>query len=54
MKYLFIALLVASIAGVEFFHVLSGDDAPDARVCMAPEGKADAIRDILLAHLKNH
>jgi hypothetical protein len=54
MKYLLIALLLASIAGVEFFHVLSENDAPDAAVCFAPEGKADAVRDLLLAHLKSH
>lgn len=54
MKYLFIALLLASLAGAEFFHVLSSDDAPGAAVCMAPEGQADAIRDVVLAHLRSH
>ena len=54
MKYLLVVLFLASIASVEFFHVLSNDDARDAAVCMAPEGKADAIRDLLLAHLKSH
>jgi hypothetical protein len=54
MKYLLVALLLASIAGVEFFHELASDDAPGAKACMAPEGKAAAIRDVLLAHLRNH
>ena len=54
MKYLSIALLLASLAGAEFFHELSGGDAPGAAMCMAPEGQADAIRDALLAHLRNH
>ena len=53
MKYLLIAVLIASIASVEFFHELSSHDA-DAAMCMAPEGKAEAIRDVLLAHLKSH
>jgi len=34
--------------------VLSGDDAPGAAMCMAPEGQADAIRDVVLAHLRSH
>jgi len=54
MKYLLVALLLAAIAGLEYFHALSNDDAPEAAVCMAPEGKAAAIRDMLLAHLKSH
>jgi hypothetical protein len=54
MKYLIAALLVASIAGLQFFHELAADEAPDAVACMAPEGQAAAIRDALLAHLKNH
>lgn len=54
MKYLLIVLFLASVASLEFFHALSNDDAPDAPVCMGPEGKADAIRDALLVHLKSH
>jgi len=54
MKYLLVALLLASIAGVEFFHELASDVAPGALACVAPEAKAHAIRDALLAHLKNH
>ena len=54
MKYLLIALLLASIAGAEFFHELAGGDAPGAAMCMAPEGQAQALRDALLAHLKSH
>jgi hypothetical protein len=54
MKYLLVVLLLASIASVEFFHELSSHDAPAVLACMAPEGKADAIRDMLLAHLKSH
>ena len=54
MKYLLVVLVLASIAGVEFLHVLSSEDAPGAAVCTAPEGKAAAIRDMVLGHLKNH
>lgn len=54
MKYLLVALFLASIAGVEFFHVLSSADGTAAAACMAPEGKAGAIRDMLLGHLQGH
>ena len=55
MKYLLIALVLTAIAGLETLHVLAGDDAPDIiAACMAPEGKATAIRDALLAHLRGH
>jgi len=54
MRYLLVALLLASIAGAEFFHELASDDAPGAMACMAPEGKTAAIRDALLAHLRSH
>ena len=54
MRYLLIALLLASIAGMEFFHALSDDQAPDANVGLAPEGKAQAVRDVLLVHLRSH
>ena len=53
MKYLLVVLLLATIASLEFFHVLSNDHAPAVAACMA-EGKADAVRDMLLAHLKSH
>jgi hypothetical protein len=54
MKYLLVALLLGAIASVEFFHVLASDHAPDSVACVAPEGKADAIRNMLLDHLKSH
>jgi hypothetical protein len=54
MKYLLIALILASLAGAEFFHELSGGDASGAAMCMAPEQHADAIRDVLISHLRNH
>jgi len=54
MKLLLVALLVASIAGVEFFHELSSNDAPEIAACMAPEGKTAVLREALLAHLRAH
>lgn len=54
MKYLLIVSFLASIASLEFFHVLSSDDALGAPVCMGSEGKAEAVRDTLLVHLKSH
>ena len=54
MKYLLIVLFLASIAGIEFVHVLTSGDAPGATLCTAQEEKAASIRDMLLAHLRNH
>lgn len=54
MKYLLIVLFLASIAGLEFYHVLSSDDAPGATICTGQEEKAASIRDMLFVHFKNH
>ena len=54
MKYVLIVLSLASIAGLEFFHVLSSRDAPGAMICTAQDEKADSIRDMLFAHFRNH
>jgi hypothetical protein len=54
MKTLLVVLFLGSLAGLEFFHVLASDHAMDAAVCMAAEGKAEAVRDMLLDHLKSH
>ena len=53
MKYLWLLLLVASVAGLEFFHEFAGGDAPGA-VCMAPESQQQALRDVLIQHLQSH
>ena len=54
MKYISVVLVLAAIAGLEFFHVLSSRDAPGATVCTAQEEKAASIRDMLFAHFRNH
>lgn len=54
MKYLTVALLIVLIAGLEYFHVFSADHAPEAQVCLAPQGKLEAMREMLLLHLGGH
>ena len=48
MKYLVVAIVLAAIAGVEMLHAFSADDAPDALMCMAPQAKMEAFREMLL------
>lgn len=50
-KYLAAGLIVAAVAGVEFFHELSSDDVP---ICMGPQAQKEAFRDMLLQHLQSH
>jgi len=53
-KYLVVAIALAAIAGVEMLHAFSADDAPDALMCMAPQAKMEAFREMLLLHLYSH
>ena len=53
-NYLVAGLIVATLAGLEFYHELSSDDGPGGAVCMAPEGQKEAFRDMLLLHLRSH
>ena len=54
MKYLLIGLVLVSIAGVEFYHVLSSDGGSGATLCTAQDEKAASIRDMLFSHFRNH
>jgi hypothetical protein len=54
MRYLWVGLILASFASLEFFHELASGDSPGASVCIAPEAQQDAMRDLLLQHLKSH
>ena len=55
MKYLLVALVLAAIVSLEIFHALASDDGAEfIAACMAPEGKAAAVRDALLTHLRSH
>jgi len=52
--YLVAGLIVAALAGVEFYHELAHDDGPGGAVCMAPERQQEALREMLLLHLRSH
>ena len=54
MKYLWVGVILASFASLEFFHELASGDSPGASVCIAPEAQQDAMRGLLLQHLKSH
>jgi len=54
MKYWWVVLIVASVAGLEFFHEFGSGDAPGAAVCLAPDSQQQAMRDILVQHLQSH
>jgi hypothetical protein len=54
MKYLWVGVVLAAIASVEFFYELRGGDGSGAAVCMAPELQQSALREALLLHLKSH
>ena len=48
MKYLIVALFLASVAGVEVFHALSNGDGFGADVCTSPQGQRGMLHDLLL------
>ena len=54
LTYLAVAMLLAAIAGVEVLHAFAHDDSPDALMCMAPQSKVEAFREMLLLHLYSH
>jgi hypothetical protein len=54
MKYLWVGLILASIASMEFYHELASGNLPGGSVCIVPEAQQDAMRDLLLQHLKSH
>ena len=54
MRYVLVAAILASIAGIEYLYTLASAEAPGAAVCLAPEGKAAEIRDAVLNHLQSH
>lgn len=51
--YVLVGLMLAAIAGLEVLHAFSHDDSLDA-LCMAPQSKAEAFREMLLLHLYSH
>ena len=55
MKPVWILVLVACLAGLEFLHEFASHAAaPGAAVCMAPEAGREAVRDALLQHMQSH
>jgi hypothetical protein len=56
MRYLWVGLLVASIASVEFVHELGTGGMPGGlgSVCIAPQVHQEAAREVLLQQLKSH
>ncbi|MCC7081876.1 MAG: hypothetical protein IT530_14475 [Burkholderiales bacterium] len=53
MRYLWVGLLVTSIASLEFLHEL-GSGTFGGSVCSAPEVRQDVMREALFQHLKSH
>jgi hypothetical protein len=54
MKYVWIGALLASLGGAEFLHELWRGEAPGAGMCVAPEARDEALRDVLVVHLRSH
>lgn len=54
LKYILVALLIASMAAVEFMHELANDDPPDGAVQVAPEAGQESTATPPLHHLHSH
>jgi hypothetical protein len=54
LTYIGIALLVCAFAAAEFVVEFFHGDAPDAALCLTPESKRDAIKEVLLHHMRGH
>ncbi len=54
MKHLWIFVLLAGLAGLEFVHEFASRDAPGNAVCVSPEASRDAVRDALWQHMHSH
>lgn len=53
MKYLLV-LIVAGLAGLEFYHEYTSHDGPPLAMCTAADGSANLLGDLLREHLLNH
>lgn len=49
-----LVLAVAVLAGLEFLHEYRHGDAPDAALCLTPESRKEAIREVLMHHMRGH
>lgn len=54
LKYLSVALALAVLAGLEFAREYWHGDAPDAALCATPESRQEAIKEVLLHHMRGH
>lgn len=54
LTYIGLALLVCVFAAAEFVVEYYHGDAPDAALCLTPESKQDAIKEVLLHHMRGH
>lgn len=51
---LFVALALAALASLEFLHEYRSGDAPDAALCVTPESRKEAVKEVLMHHLRGH
>jgi len=49
-----LVLAIAALASLEFLHEYTHGDAPDAALCLTPESRKDAIREVLMHHMRGH
>ena len=54
MKYVWLCLVLASLAGLEIYHELSSGEGWISSLCAAPDTQQDTVRDLLLRHLSRH
>lgn len=54
LKYLFVALILAALASAEFVREYLSGDAPDAALCLTPESKKEAVKEVLLHQMRGH
>lgn len=54
LKVLAVGLVLAALASIEFLHEYMSGDAPDAALCLTPESKKEAIKEVLMHHMRGH
>jgi FixJ family two-component response regulator len=52
--YLVVGVLLAAFAGLEIHHALSTEAAREPLMCMAPQSKLEAMREMLLLYVHTH
>jgi len=54
LKYLSVALALVVLAGLEFAREYWSGEAPDAALCLTPESRKEAIKEVLLHQMRGH